>query len=188
LIGGHPTIPQGIEGAEHGITSDGFFDIVKQPKRVAIVGAGYIAVEFCGMFNALGTETHLYIRGETFLRSFDPMIGETMTKHYEERGVHVHKKSETFKKVTKDEETGVLTLHLKDGSTQEVDTLIWAIGRTPEVEQLKLKDVGVKQNDKGQVIVDDYQNTNVENIYALGDVCGRVELTPGMLTNKTSTA
>jgi glutathione reductase (NADPH) len=180
-VGGHPTIPQGIPGAEYGVNSDGFFDIEKQPKKVALVGAGYIAVEFAGMFNALGTETHLFIRHDKFLRSFDPMVQEAVTDNYKRLGVHLHTNS-SQSKVEKDEKTGKLTLHYKDsegeGKLEDLDTLIWAIGRSPEVEGLGLEKAGVKQDDKGRIIADEYQNTNVENIYSLGDVVGKVELTP----------
>ncbi|KAL3427656.1 glutathione reductase [Phlyctema vagabunda] len=182
-VGGHPTIPDSkqIPGAEYGINSDGFFDIATQPKKVALVGAGYIAVEFAGMFNALGTETHLFIRHDKFLRSFDPMVQDSITNEYERLGVNLHKNS-VQTKVEKDEKTGKLTLHYKDsngeGKLEGLDTLIWAIGRSPEVEDLGLDKAGVKQNERGQIIADEYQNTNVENIYSLGDVVGKVELTP----------
>ena len=180
-VGGHPTIPQDIPGSEYGISSDGFFEIEQQPKKVALVGAGYIAVEFAGMFNALGTETHLFIRHDKFLRTFDPMVQEAITNEYERLGVHIHKNS-SQSKVEKDEKTGKLTLHYEDkngkGKLEDLDNLIWAIGRSPEVEDLGLEKAGVKQNEKGQIIADEYQNTNVENIYSLGDVVGKVELTP----------
>lgn len=179
--GGHPTIPQGIPGAEYGITSDGFFELDHQPKKVAIVGAGYIAVEFAGMLHALGTETHVFIRHEKLLRTFDDMNQDEITSEYERVGIHVHKNS-TQSKVEKDKQTGKLTIHYSDltgqGKLEDLDTLIWAIGRTPEVEGLGLDIVGVKQNERGQIITDEYQNTNVENIYSLGDVVGKVELTP----------
>ena len=180
-VGGHPTIPPEIPGSEYGINSDGFFEIETQPKKVALVGAGYIAVEFAGMFNALGTETHLFIRHDTFLRTFDPMVQEAIVAEYERLGVHVHKQS-SQSKVVKDEKTGKLAIHYKDstgeGILEDVDELIWAIGRTPEVEGLGLEAAGVKQNEKKQIIADEYQNTNVENIYSLGDVVGKIELTP----------
>jgi glutathione reductase (NADPH) len=179
--GGRPTRPEGVSGAEYGIDSDGFFELEKQPKRVALVGAGYIAVEFAGIFNALGTETHLFIRKDTFLRRFDPLIQETLGKEYERVGVKIHKVSRQDK-VEKDETTGKLTLHYEDsngkGTLGDLDALIWAIGRSPEVEDLGLEKVGVKQDERGQIIVDEFQNTSVKNIYALGDVTGQVELTP----------
>ncbi|KAK1761215.1 hypothetical protein QBC47DRAFT_23819 [Echria macrotheca] len=179
--GGRPTIPPQVPGSEYGINSDGFFDISTLPKKVALVGAGYIAVEFAGMFNALGVETHLYIRYDTFLRSFDPMIQETVTKEYERLGVHVHKRS-IVNKVEKDASTGKLTVHFKEGDGEgvvsELDHLIWAIGRTPQTDNVGIEKTGVKLSEKGHIIVDPYQNTNVENIYALGDVAGHIELTP----------
>ena len=150
-------------------------------KKVALVGAGYIAVEFAGMFNALGTETHLFIRHDKFLRSFDPMIQEGITNEYERIGVHLHKNS-SQSRVEKDEKTGKLTLYYKDangeGKLEGLDHLIWAIGRSPEVKGLGLEKAGVKQNGRGQVIADEYQDTNVESIFSLGDVVGKVELTP----------
>ncbi|KAH0550877.1 GTP-binding protein gtr1 [Trichoglossum hirsutum] len=179
--GGRPSVPKDIPGAEHGINSDGFFDLEEQPKKVALVGAGYIATEFAGIFNALGSETHLFIRHDKFLRSFDPMIQDVITQEYERRGVKLHKQS-SQSKVEKDEVTGKLKLHYKDsrgnGVLEGLDTVIWAIGRTPNVEDLGLDKAGVKTTGKGFIDVDDYQNTNVGNIFALGDVCGRIELTP----------
>ncbi|KAH8175647.1 pyridine nucleotide-disulfide oxidoreductase domain-containing protein [Sarocladium implicatum] len=180
-VGGRPTIPPEIPGSEHGMNSDGFFDIARQPKKVALVGAGYIAVEFAGMFNALGTETHLFIRHDTFLRSFDPMIQESVTKEYERLGVNLHKRT-NLTKVEKGAD-GKLTLTYKDDAGNEstvadVDDLIWAVGRTPETQGIGLEEAGVKINDKGYIEVDEYQNTSVDNIYALGDVTGQVELTP----------
>ncbi|KAG6065351.1 GTP-binding protein gtr1 [Claviceps aff. humidiphila group G2b] len=180
-VGGRPTAPPSIPGAELGMNSDGFFDIDKQPKKVAIVGAGYIAVEFAGMFNALGTETHLFIRHKTFLRNFDPMIQESVTKEYERLGVHVHKESQASK-IEKGAD-GKLTVTYKDAqgnesSVSDVDHLIWAVGRVPETDKIGLKEIGVKTNEKGYVVVDEYQNSSVDNIYALGDVTGQVELTP----------
>ncbi|KAI9849576.1 MAG: Glutathione reductase [Thelocarpon superellum] len=179
--GGHPSIPHDIPGAELGITSDGFFELEKQPKKVALVGAGYIAVEMAGMFNALGTETHLFIRQDTFLRTFDPMIQEVTVKEYERQGIYIHRQSSQSKVEKDPSKPGWIKLHYKDSKGQGVlglDCLLWAIGRAPEVEDLGLEKIGVKQNKKGQVIVDDYQNTNIDDVYALGDVCGRVELTP----------
>ncbi|KAI0804985.1 putative glutathione protein, partial [Xylaria sp. FL0064] len=180
-VGGRPASFPDIPGAEYGINSDGFFDIATLPKKVALVGAGYIAVEFAGMFNALGVETHLFIRYKTFLRHFDPMIQDGVTNEYERLGVHLHKES-SQSRVDKDSATGKLTIHYKDskgeGKLSDVDHLIWAVGRVPETDHLGLENAGVKVNEKGYIVADDYQNTSVDNIFALGDVCGRVELTP----------
>ena len=185
--GGYPLIPSNIEGANLGISSDGFFDISVLPKKIAIVGAGYIAVELAGVLNALDVEVHLFIRGETFLRSFDPMIQTTMTKRYEDVGVIIHKNYKGFSKVedlsTVDANGISSNKNLKltgvDGETIEVNELLWAIGRAPETKSLALDKAGVKLNEKGYIAVDDFQNTIVEGIYALGDVTGQIELTPG---------
>lgn len=180
-VGGHPIIPQDVPGAEHGTDSDGFFDIETQPKKVALVGAGYIAIEFAGMFNALGTETHLFIRHDKFLRTFDPMIQDAIVAEYERLGVKIHKLSKQ-NKIEKDAKTGQLSIHYEDsegaGVLENVDELIWAIGRAPEVKKLGLASVNVEQDAKGQIKTDEYQNTNVDNIYSIGDVVGKWELTP----------
>ena len=179
--GGHPNIPK-TPGAELGITSDGFFKLEEQPKKVAIVGAGYIAVEMAGMFHHLGTETHLFIRHDNFLRTFDPMIQEKIMAEYERQGMTIHRYSSQSKVEKHPSKSGWLNLHYSDSKTKdgvlEIDCLLWAIGRSAEVEDLGLDKVGVKQDEKGHVIADEYQNTNVENIYSLGDVCGKIELTP----------
>lgn len=178
-VGGHPNIPD-IPGAEHGITSDGFFELPEQPKAVAVVGAGYIAVELAGMFHALGTETHLFIRHDTFLRTFDPMVQEKVVQEYERQGVHLHKSS-AVQKVT-NLGGGKKKIAYKDASGEgevEVDCLLWAIGRSPELEKLNLEITEVKLDKKSHIITDEYQNTNIDHIYALGDACDRgFELTP----------
>ena len=178
-VGGRPN-KIGVEGEELGFNSDGFFDLEKQPKKVAVIGAGYIAVEMAGMFHALGTETHLFIRHDTFLRTFDPMVQEKVVAEYERQGVHIHKNSSQSK--VEDIGNGWKRLHYKDSdgeSTIDVDGILWAIGRVPETDKLKIENSGVELDDKGHVKVDKYQNTNVENIYALGDVCNAgMELTP----------
>jgi glutathione reductase (NADPH) len=181
--GGHPTLPKDIPGYEHGITSDGFFELERQPKRVALVGGGYIAVEMAGMFNALGSETHLFIRHNTFLRNFDPMIQEKLVVEYERQGIIIHRKSSQQKLEPHSDGSDWKTLHYKDdknpdGTTLDVECVLWAIGRTPEVEDLGLEKVGVKQDKMGCIIADGFQNTNISNIYSLGDVSGLVELTP----------
>lgn len=176
--GGQAIHPADIPGYEYGTDSDGFFRLDKQPKNVVIVGAGYIGVELTGVFHGLGSNAHLVIRGETVLRKFDESIQHTITDHYVEQGINVHKLSQV-KKVEKDEKTGKLTVYLNhDGEIiEDVDELIWTVGRK-SLLGIGTEDIGLKLNDKGQVIVDEYQNTNVPNIYSLGDVVGNVELTP----------
>ncbi|KAJ7491199.1 glutathione reductase [Mycena latifolia] len=176
--GGHPVIPseEEIPGASLGIDSDGFFALEEQPKRVAVVGAGYIAVELAGVFNALGSETHLIIRGETVLRTFDPAIQETLTPWMEHTGLHLHKSSKVVK--VAGEKGKTLTLTTNKGETIEVDALVWAIGRKALTEGLGLEELGVKLDSKGDVVVDEYQNSNVKGITAIGDVQGKALLTP----------
>lgn len=183
--GGRPSVPSGIPGAEHGITSDGFFEIEELPPKIAVVGAGYIAVELAGVMNAVDVETHMFIRGEHFLRKFDPMIQKTMTDRYEAAGVHLHRNHPGFKKIElirdgkgKDR---LIKITANDGTEIEVNELLWAVGRAPEVEDLHLDIPGVKLNAAGYIEVDEYQNTSVEGVYAIGDVTGQAELTPGKL-------
>ena len=176
--GGKPMHPENIPGYELGIDSDGFFRLTEQPKNVVIVGAGYIATEFAGFFNGLGSNTHLVIRGATVLRKFDESIQNTITDYYIEQGINIHKLSKVTK-VEKNKETGKLTVYLDHDNEiiEDVDQVIWAIGRKSFLG-FGLENVGVKLNDRDQIIVDEYQNTNVPNIHALGDIVGNVELTP----------
>jgi len=176
--GGHPLVPtdEEIPGASLGIDSDGFFALESQPKRVAVVGAGYIAVELAGIFNTLGSDTHLLIRKDKVLRTFDPVIQDTITPWMEHTGIKVHKQTQVTK--VEGEKGGPLTVHLNNGQAIEVDTLLWAIGRRSMTKDIGLEDVGVKVNNHGDVTVDDYQNTSVPNVYAIGDVAGKALLTP----------
>ncbi|KID06684.1 glutathione reductase [Hafnia alvei] len=173
--GGRPSRPN-IPGAEYGINSDGFFELDALPKRVAVVGAGYIAVEIAGVLNGLGSETHLFVRKHAPLRTFDPMIVQALVEVMNAEGPQLHTQS-VPKSVVKNSD-GSLTLTLENGKTFEVDCLIWAIGREPANDNINLSAAGVKTNDKGYITVDKYQNTNVKGIYAVGDNTGAVELTP----------
>lgn len=175
-VGGAPTIPN-IPGAEYGIDSNGFFALNEQPKRVAVVGAGYIAVEIAGVLSALGSDTHLFVRKESPLRSFDPMIIDTLVEVMEKEGPALHTHS-IPKEVVK-ESDGSLTLHFENGQTHNTDLLIWAIGRHPATDKINLAAAGVETNDRGYIKVDEYQNTNVSGIYCVGDIMeGGIELTP----------
>ncbi|MEH8025649.1 glutathione-disulfide reductase [Gallibacterium anatis] len=173
--GGRPSHPN-IEGAEYGIDSDGVFALKALPKRVAVVGAGYIAVELSGVLHSLGVETHLFVRKHAPLRNFDPLIVETLVETINNEGPTLHTQAIPQKVVKNDD--GSLTLFLEDGRSQTVDCLVWAIGRVPMTDQLNLEAAGVKTNSKGFIEVDKYQNTNVQGIYAVGDNTGAVELTP----------
>mgnify|MGYP005981533545 CR=1 FL=1 len=173
--GGRPSHPA-IPGAEYGIDSDGFFELSELPKRVAVVGAGYIAVELAGVINGLGAETHLLVRKHAPLRSFDPLLVETLVEVMEAEGPNLH--THAVPKSVEKNGDGSLTLTLEDGRTLTVDTLIWAIGREPANDNINLAATGVKTDEKGYIIVDKYQNTHVDGIYAVGDNTGHIELTP----------
>lgn len=175
--GGEPIYPVKIPGYEYGTDSDGFFKMERQPAKVVVVGAGYIGVELAGAFHGLGSDTHLVIRGDTVLRKFDNLIQETITNHYVDIGINVHKDS-GVSKVEKNETTGKLTVHLLNGRIlEDVDDLIWTMGRKSMLG-IKPENVGLKVNEGLKVVVDEYQNTNVKGIYSIGDVTGKVELTP----------
>ncbi|MCE5165173.1 Glutathione reductase [Plesiomonas shigelloides] len=173
--GGYPTRPA-IPGAEYGIDSDGFFALRELPKRVAVVGAGYIAVEIAGVMHALGAETHLVVRKHAPLRSFDPMLVDTLLEVIKTEGPELH--TQAVPQRVEKHTDGSLTLHLEDGRSLHVDCLIWAIGRKPATDRLNLDASGVELDDRGYIRVDMYQNTNVPGVYAVGDNTGRIELTP----------
>jgi glutathione reductase (NADPH) len=174
--GGRPVTPD-VPGAELGIDSDGFFALEKQPKRVAVVGAGYIAVEVAGVLNALGTEVSLYLRKQHFLRSFDAMLREGLMEQMLEDGISIFPSTQVGS-LEKDED-GTLTLVCDKGTrTSGLDAVIWAIGRAPNTDDLKLEAAGISCNEHGFVPTDAYQNTNVDGVYALGDITGREQLTP----------
>lgn len=175
-VGGTPARPD-IPGAEYGIDSDGVFELQILPKRVAIVGAGYIAVEIAGVFNALGSETHLFVRKDRPLRQFDGDIVDVLTKVMADDGLTLHTHA-TPKEVIKNLDNSI-TLVLEDGRTRTVDALIWAIGRKPLTQDLGLDNAGVLTNTQGKIMTDKFQNTNVSGIYAVGDVIENgIELTP----------
>ena len=173
--GGYPVVPD-IPGADLGITSDGFFELETMPKRVALVGSGYVSVELGGVLAALGAETTILTRFDGVLRSFDDMLRGELTAAMTEDGINVH---EHFvpSKLTRDGDG--LTLHSKDGQRfGGFDCVIWAVGRAPSVSDLALHKAGVNADDDGFIPVDQWQATNVEHIFALGDVTGAVALTP----------
>jgi len=174
-VGGKPALPN-IPGAEHGITSDGFFELKERPSRVVVVGAGYIAVEMAQIFAGLGSTTTLAIRGETVLRSFDRMISEAVTEEVTHGGVNI-KKGVTVKSVEKSSEGIVVTLN-NDEVLPPADCLLWAIGRAPNTDGLGCDEIDLDLGKHGHIVVDEYQNTNITGVYALGDVCGKAELTP----------
>ena len=174
--GGRPSIPA-IKGAEYGIDSNGVFALTELPKRTAVVGAGYIAVELAGVLNSLGVETHLFVRKHAPLRNFDPIMVETLVESMQQDGITLHTHA-IPNEVVKNAD-GSVTLKLEDGREQTVDCLIWAIGREPTTDKINLQAAGVEANERGFIKVDKYQNTNVPGIYAVGDIIeGGIELTP----------
>jgi glutathione reductase (NADPH) len=174
--GSAPTVP-GIPGAELGITSDGFFQLEDLPRRTAIVGGGYIAVELAGLLNGLGSEVTMVLRGEQFLRSFDATLRETLMEEMQHNGVSILTdiKLSEIKKLG----NGSLALLTMGGETVSgFDVVIWATGRKPCTEGLGLDMAGIETDTQGYIVTDAYQNTSVPGIYAVGDVTGRAALTP----------
>ena len=174
--GGRPLIPH-IPGAELGITSDGFFQLTERPQRVAVVGGSYIAVELASIFSGLESDTTLVLRGPTALRSFEPMLGETIVKILREEGVEVA--THTALSALVRDANGGLVLERREGSPLgPFDCVVWAIGRGALVEHLGLDRAGVKLDSQGFIATDLHQATNVAGVYAIGDVTGRWQLTP----------
>lgn len=169
--GGKPSVPN-IEGAEYGITSDGFFELDALPKKVAVIGGGYIGVELAGVLNALGSEVEIFGRADTLLRGFDPMIQEALDKDYTAHGITLHHGT-TIDKVSSDK-----TIFTNHGEFGGFDQIIWAVGRDPMTQHLGLGNAGVESNQRGFIPTDKFQVTNVDNIFALGDATGRAPLTP----------
>ncbi|RDK82438.1 UNVERIFIED_ORG: NADPH-glutathione reductase [Idiomarina abyssalis] len=174
--GGRPMIPE-VPGAEHGIDSDGFFALTEQPKKAAVIGAGYIAVEIAGVFHALGTDTHLMVRRDRPLRTFDKDITDGLLERMKQDGPELHTET-TVREVVKQDD-GTLTLHFEGGQTMDgFDCLVWAIGRVPSTDKINLECTGVELDSEGFINVDKFQNTNVQGIYAVGDNTGAAALTP----------
>ncbi len=175
-VGGAPTVPD-IPGAEHGITSDGFFELEDLPRRVAVVGSGYIAVELAGMLNALGSDVTMLLRREHLLRSFDAMLREALMEEMLSDGIDILARTQV--KAVGREADGSLCIECENGQRLEgFDRLIWAIGRHPLTAGLNLAATGVEVDDQGYIPTDEFQNTCVEGLYAIGDVTGRAQLTP----------
>lgn len=174
--GGRPVFPD-VKGAEYGIDSDGFFELEQLPERVAVVGAGYVAVEIAGVLRSLGSEVDLYVRQHSPLRSFDHSIVNVLIEEMDKEGIELHTHT-VIKEVIKNED-GSLTIDLEDGRTNTVDCLIWAVGREPATDKINLEVTGVETNSIGKIKVDKFQNTNVEGIYAVGDIIeNSIDLTP----------
>lgn len=173
--GGRPMIPE-IPGAELGITSDDFFELEERPQRVLIAGSGYIAVELAGVFSALGSDVQLVVRKDSVLRGFDPMLAERLMDNMDRDRIELQ--TRVVPQSVERRNDG-LVLHAEDGrSFGPVDCLLWAIGRSPNTETLDVHNAGVEQDEQGFIPTDKFQQTNVESVFAVGDVTGRDALTP----------
>ena len=174
-VGGRPVVPE-LPGAGFGITSDGFFELPEQPKKIAIVGGGYISVEFAGLLRALGSEVTLILRRAHFLNDFDAMLRADLMAQMQADGVRMIVKT----KIAKVEKASAgLRISFENGESVEgLDGLIWAVGRRTNTDRLDLRATGVTVDEDGHIPTDAYQSTNVSGIYAIGDVTGRADLTP----------
>lgn len=173
--GGRPTVPADVPGIEHVITSDEAFHLETLPKSIMVVGGGYIAVEFAGIFAGLGVETTLLYRGPNILRGFDDDVRIHLTREMERRGIRVVLGTQhTSIEKTANGLVSCLTNDLKLTTEQ----VMFATGREPYVKGLGLDAAGVKLNDKGAIAVDEWSQTSVDNIFAVGDVTDRINLTP----------
>uniref|UniRef100_A0A8C4S4Z9 Glutathione reductase n=1 Tax=Erpetoichthys calabaricus TaxID=27687 RepID=A0A8C4S4Z9_ERPCA len=188
--GGYPAIPseKQVPGTKPPPTSFILmflcFLVLSLCRRTVIVGAGYIAVEMAGILSALGSKTSLILRQEKVLRSFDSLISTNCTQELEKAGIDLWKNSQVklVRKGDKGLEVTIMTRKADGQETtstiQDVDCLLWAIGREPKTKEMNLEVLGLKLDDKGHIVVDEYQNTSRNGIYAVGDVCGKALLTP----------
>ena len=175
--GGVPAVPS-IPGAELGITSDGFFDLEERPDRVVVSGSGYIAVELAGVLRALGSEVTMVLRRDRVLRAFDEMLSTELMAALRADGIEI-RTGAVLARIEPDPRRDALTVRVSDGTSIEaVDSVLWAVGRSPNVASLDLPAAGVETRPSGAIVTDAYQQTSAEGVYAIGDVTGRAPLTP----------
>ena len=172
--GGSPVMPD-TPGIEHAISSNEAFHLEDLPRRVVIVGGGFIAVEFAGIFNGLGSVVIQLYRGEQILRGFDDDVRAMLAQEMRKKGIDVRVKEDVARI---DKTGGHLEITCKSGDVVATDTILYATGRSPNTAGMGLEDVGVKLGPKGEVVVDEWSRTSVENIYAVGDITDRINLTP----------
>lgn len=177
--GSHAIVPD-IPGKELGITSDGFFALRSLPSKIGIIGSGYVGVELAGILYSLGSDVTLWCRREGVLSHFDPMISDTLTTEMRKQGITINSMANVIN--LQRSATGLTVCFQQEDYTKEChgyDCIIWAIGRAPNISDLNLENagIGIKQKE-GSISTDKYQNTNVEGVYAVGDVCGPTPLTP----------
>jgi len=173
-VGGTPTLPE-VPGVELGITSDGFFDLEEVPKKCAVIGSGYIAVELAGILNVLGSDVELIIRGEQPLRGMETAVVELLVKEMEAAGIKIVTQTEVGS-IKADGGAKVITT--KAGDSTSYDEVLFAIGRKPLTDTLDLPSTGIKTNAAGHIAVGDDSATECEGVYAVGDVIGKIDLTP----------
>lgn len=174
-VGGWPFIPE-FPGSEHVISSNEVFYLDEFPKRALVVGGGYIAVEFAGIFAGLGAETHQAYRGPMFLRGFDDDLREFVANEMQQKGVNLHFNSDVSGIVKNSD--GSLKVSFNDGKELEVDCVMYATGRRAKTDGLGLENTKVELRGNGSIVVDENYQTAEPSIYALGDVIGGIELTP----------
>ncbi len=173
--GGEPIVPA-IPGAELGITSDDFFALSEQPRRVAVVGSGYISAELAGVFHALGSEVTVLLRRDRILRSFDEMLSDRLLEQMHADGLRIE--TEVSPAVVEQVADGRIVCAQDGRRFGPFDCVLWAIGRRPRSDQLKLDAAGVDRDELGFVPTDRFQQTNVTGIHAIGDITGKAALTP----------
>ncbi|MEM9533047.1 MAG: glutathione-disulfide reductase [Pseudomonadota bacterium] len=173
-VGGWPTKPE-FPGVEHTISSNEVFHLESLPRRVLVKGGGYIAVEFAGIFNGLGSEVTQVYRGPQLLRGFDDAVRETLTAEMTKKGVDLQFHA-NIRRV--DKAGDELNVELDDDTRLTCDEVLLATGRAPKIEGLGLGAVGVETTENGAIVVDEYSRTSVANIFAVGDVTDRMALTP----------
>lgn len=173
--GARPWKPE-IPGVEHSITSDEAFHLESLPGSVAVIGGGFIACEFAGIFNGLGSKVIQIYRGEQILRGFDHDVQDTLAAEMQKKGIEIRLRLNVTELIRHPD--GLITLKLDDGSELQADTVMFATGRVPNVRGLGLQDAGVHASPGGMIPVNEYSQTNLQNVFAVGDVTNRVNLTP----------
>ncbi|MBB3764026.1 glutathione-disulfide reductase [Sphingomicrobium lutaoense] len=174
-VGARPFVPN-VPGAEHAIVSNDVFSLPEIPKRVAIAGGGYIANEFAGIFNELGSKVTIVNRSDKILRGYDESMRERLLHISLTKGIAFAFNS-TFRKIEKQDD-GSLHLSMDGCDDMHVDALLFATGRIPNTENLGLETLGVETGERGEIKVDEYSRTNIDHVFAVGDVTDRVQLTP----------
>jgi len=173
--GGTPNIPD-VDYANLLISSDEIFDLAEFPKRLLVVGAGYIALEFACIFQGLGSQVQVSYRGDLIMRSFDDDVRRFVDQEMRKQGIEMNYQSQVTNVLRQSDKSLLVTF--ADGSTKEVDQVLMAIGRKPRLSGIGLDTLGIITTDKGTIAVNEKFQTNISNVYALGDVTGGIELTP----------